>query len=116
MTTGHDTTEQAGKIQEDRIMTTDTRPDAPRTLAGPRMHQIDGVTFFLNRTGSIVLGDRDGRRPLVRLTPQEAHALLTFMRLPAVAELIEQEDAARQAQTWRDFEEEPEYAGEWQAA
>ena len=96
-------------------MDTDTRHDEPRTLAVPRMHQIDGVTFFLNRTGSIVLGEGDGRRPVVRLTPKEAHALLTFMRLPAVAELIEQEDAARQAQTWRDFEEEPEYAGEWQA-
>ena len=94
----------------------DTRHDAPRTLAVPRMHQIDGVTFFLNRTGSIVLGERDGRRPVVRLTPREAHALLTFMRLPAVAELIEREDAARQDRVWRDFEEEPEYTGEWEAA
>ncbi len=57
----------------------------------------------------------DGRRPLVRLTPNEAHALLTFLRLPGVAELIEREDAARQEKTWRDYEEDPEYTGEWHA-
>ncbi len=96
-------------------MDTNARNDEPRTLAVPRRHEIGGVSFFLNRTGSLTLGERTGNRPVVRITPQEAHALLTFLRLPGVAELIEQEDAARQAQTWRDFEEEPEYAGEWQA-
>ena len=96
-------------------MDTNAGRDEPRPLVVPRMHQIGGVTFFLGRTGSLVLDERNGRRPLVRLTPQEAHALLTFVRLSGVAELIEREDAARQAQTWRDFEEDPEYAGEWQA-
>ncbi len=103
MTTEHDTTGM------------DTRRDEPHTLAVPRMHQIGGVTFFLGRTGSLVLDERDGRRPLVRLTPREAHAVLTFLRLPGVAELIEREEAARQDHVWRDFEEEPEYAGEWEA-
>ena len=96
-------------------MDTDTRHDEPRTLAVPRMHQIGGVTFFLSGEGALVLDERDGRRPLVRLTPREAHAVLTFLRLPGVAELIEREEAARQDRVWRDFEEDPQYAGEWQA-
>ncbi len=97
-------------------MDTDTRHDERQTLAVPRMHQIGGVTFFLNRTGSLVLDERDGRRPVVKLTPEEAHAVLTFLRLPGVAELIEREDAARQWQEWRNFEEDPEYVEGWDAA
>ena len=93
---------------------TDTRRDERRTLAVPRMHQT-GCTFFLSRTGTIVLDERDGRRPVVRLTPSETFAVLSFMRLPGVAELIEQQEAARQAHFWRDFEEDPQFAGEWQA-
>ena len=116
MTTEHDTTEQGGTVQEGHTMATDTRHDEPRTLAVPRMHQIGGVTLFLGRTGALILDEREGRRPLVRLTPREAHAVLTFLRLPGVAELIEREEAERQAQTWRDFEEDPEYSGEWEAA
>ena len=103
-------------IQGDRIMDTNARHDEPRTLAVPRMHQIGGVTFFLGRTGSLILDEREGRRPLVRLTPREAHAVLTFLRLPGVAELIEGQEAERQDRTWRDFEEDPEYSGEWEAA
>ncbi len=93
----------------------DTRHDEPRTLTVPRRHEIGGVSFFINRTGSLTLGERTGNRPVVRITPQEAHALLTFLRLPGVAELIEQEEAARQDRFWRDYEEEPEHSGEWQA-
>ena len=89
---------------------------AVATLAVPRMHQIGGVTFFLSREGALILDERVGRRPLVRLTPREAHAVLTFLRLPGVAELIEGQEAVRQAQIWRDFEEDPEYSGEWEAA
>ncbi len=95
-------------------MDTDTRHDEPHTLAVPRMHRV-GCTFFLSRTGAIVVDERDGRRPVVRLTPDEVYALLTFLRLPGVAELIEREDAARQEKTWRDYEEDPEYTGEWHA-
>ncbi len=96
-------------------MDTDTRHDEPRTLAVPRMHEIGGVTFFLSRTGALTLDEREGRRPLVRLTPDEAFAVLSFMRQPGVAELIEQQEAARQAQAWREYEEDQEYDGEWQA-
>jgi hypothetical protein len=78
------------------------------------MHRV-GCTFFLSRTGAIVVDERDGRRPVVRLTPDEVFAVLSFMRLPGVAELIEQQEAARQAQAWREYEEDPEYAGEWHA-
>ncbi len=116
MTTTNDTPEQGGKVQEGHTMDTDTPHGERQTLAVPRMHQIGGITFFLNRTGSLVLDERDGRRPLVKLTPQEAHALLTFLRLPGVAELIEREDADRQAQAWRNFEEDPEYVEGWGAA
>jgi len=93
----------------------DTRHDERQALAVPRMHEIGGVSFILSRTGSLALDERDGGRPQVKLTPTEAHALLTFLRLPGVAELIEQQDAARQEQTWRDYEEDPQFAGEWQA-
>ena len=77
--------------------------------------QSDSPRLVMMRTGSLVLDEREGRQPVVRLTPQEAHALLTFLRLPGVAELIEREDAARQAQAWRDIEEGPEYAEGWDA-
>ncbi len=80
------------------------------------MLEIGNVTFFLSREGALSLDEREGGRPTVTLTPREAYALLAFMRQPGVAELIEQQEAARQDRTWRDFEEDPEYAGEWEAA
>ncbi len=72
------------------------------------------MRIAVNRTGTLTLDERSGHRPAVTLTPTEAFAVLTFMRLPGVAELIEQQEAARQAQFWRDFEEDPRFAGEWQ--
>ena len=96
-------------------MDTNTRHDERQTLAVPRRHEIGGVSFFLNRTGTLSLDERHGHRPAVTLTPNKAYAVLSFMRLPGVAELIEQQEAARQAQFWRDFEEDPQFAGEWQA-
>ncbi len=76
---------------------------AEAALATPRSHSIDTVDFELYPTGALALV-RPGQ-PLVELSAQDAHALLTFLRMPGVAELIEQVEAARQAQNWRDFEE-----------
>ncbi len=89
------------------------RPDAPHGAVC--RSQSGGPRLVMMRTGSLVVDEREGCRPLVRLTPQEACAVLSFLQLPGVAELIEHQEAARQAQAWRDIEEDPEYAEGWDA-
>ena len=84
-------------------MDTNARHDERQTLAVSRHHMIDAVDFDLEPTGEISIGRTEAS--LVELTAQDAHALLTFFQMPGVAELIEQVEAARQAQNWRDFEE-----------
>ncbi|HZG68058.1 MAG TPA: hypothetical protein VEZ12_15045 [Herpetosiphonaceae bacterium] len=103
MTTTNDTTGEVGTLEDipladlERLIAAITivkHERAAAALAVPRMHEIGGVTFFLNRTGALTLDERQGQRPLVRLTPTEAFAVLSFMRQPGVAELIEQQEAA----------------------
>ena len=96
-------------------MTTTNDTNSTQHLAVPRMIEIEHVTFFLSREGALSLDEREGRRPLVKLTPRETYAVLTFMRLPGVAELIEQAEAARQEQQWRDYEPDPETIAEQDA-
>ena len=75
MTIEHDTTEQAGKIQEDRTMDTDTRHDAPILT-----QTIDGVVFQLDAAGGLAFVDlRDGDEArLVTLDTRQHRALATF--------------------------------------
>ncbi len=94
-------------------MDTNARHDEPRTLGVPRSHEIDNVDFEIYPTGDLSIG-RSGE-PLIELTARQAYGLLTFLRVPGVAQLLDQVEAARQAQNWRDFEEDPQYAGEWHA-
>ena len=82
-------------------MTTTNDTNSSQRLAVPRRHEIGGVTFFLNRDGGLTIDERPHGQALVKLTPREAFALLTFMRLPGVAELIEQAEAVRQEQHFR---------------
>ncbi len=96
-------------------MDTNARHDERQTLAVPRYMDVGDVTFFLGRDGRLTLAQRPHRQPAITITPKETYALLQFLRFPGVAELIEQQEAARQAQTWRDFEDEPLFAGERQA-
>jgi hypothetical protein len=70
----------------------------------PRYHQVDGSTFFLDRDANVSVDEREDGRELVKLTGTEAYGLLTFMRLPGVATLIEQADAAEQDPIWRGYE------------
>ena len=85
-------------------MTTTNDTNSTQRLSVPRRHEVGGVTFFLDRDGRLTIDERPHGQPLVKLTPGEAFALLTFMRLPGVAELIEQAEAARQERQWRDYE------------
>ena len=62
-------------------------------------------------TGELILGCHAEGSQVVRLTPKATYALLMFLRQPGVAELIEQQEVARQEKTWRDYEEDPEYSG-----
>jgi hypothetical protein len=75
-----------------------------KILALPRYHQLNGCTFFLDRDGALAIDERDGRRPLVKLTPDEVYGMLIFLRLPGVATLIERLEAQRQARCWADYE------------
>ncbi len=77
MTTEHDTTEQVGKIQEDRTMDTDTRHDAPILT-----QTIDGVVFQLDGAGGLAFVDTcDGEEArLVALDKRQHRALATFYR------------------------------------
>ena len=93
-------------------MTTTNDTNSTQHLAVPRRQEIGGVTFFLNRDGRLTIDERPHGQPLVKLTPREAFALLTFVRLPGVAELIEQAEAARQEQQWRDYAADPETLAE----
>jgi hypothetical protein len=77
-------------------------------LAMPRYHQINGSTFFIDRDANLSIDEREGSRPLVQLTAQEAYGVLTFMRLPGVAQLIEHVDAVEQERIWHDYEADPE--------
>ena len=70
----------------------------------PRYHQLNGCTFFLDRDGGLAIDERDGRRPLVKLTPDEVYGMLIFLRLPGVSTLIERLEAQRQARCWADFD------------
>lgn len=76
----------------------------PPEFVTPRYHRLDGATFFIDRDANLTIDERNERRPSVQLTAQEAYGLLTFMRLPGVAPLIETADAADQDRTWHDFE------------
>ena len=70
----------------------------------PRYHQLNGCTFFLDRDGGLAIDERDGRRPLVKLTPDEVYGMLIFLRLHGVSTLIERLEAQRQARCWADYE------------
>ena len=70
----------------------------------PRYHQVNGCSFFLDRDGGLAIDERDGGRPLIKMSPDEVYGVLVFMRLPGVATLIERLDARRQARCWADYE------------
>jgi hypothetical protein len=70
----------------------------------PRFHQLNGANFFLDRDGGLAIDDREDRRPLVKLTPDEVYGMLVFVRLPGVATLIERLEAQRQDRYWADFD------------
>jgi hypothetical protein len=93
-------------------MTTTNDTNSTQRLAVPRRQEIGDVAFFLDRDGRLTIDERPHGQPLVKLTPGEAFALLTFVRQPGVAELIEQAEAARQEQQWRDYEPDPETIAE----
>ncbi len=77
---------------------------------------VSGTDIALLPTGELMIGWQGEGSQAVRLTPEAAYALLVFLRQPGVAELLEEQlGAARQDRDWRDFEEDPEYAGEWEA-
>ncbi len=78
----------------------------------PRYHQVNGCSFFLDRDGALAIDERDGRRPLVKLTPDEVYGVLVFMRLPGVSTLIERLEAQRQARCWADYETDTETIAE----
>ncbi len=75
MTSEHDTTEQARKIQEDHTMDTDTRHDEALYT-----RQIDDVVFQLDGAGGLAFIDmRDGdEAQLVELDKRQHLALATF--------------------------------------
>ena len=75
MTTTNDTTEQAGKIQEDHTMDTDTRQDEPILT-----QTIDRVVFQLDEAGGLAFVDlRDGDEArVVELDKRQHRALMTF--------------------------------------
>ncbi len=75
-----------------------------KMLDVPRFHQLNGCNFFLDRDGGLAIDEREGRRPLVKLTPDELYGLLVFLRLPGVATLIERLDARRQERYWADYD------------
>jgi hypothetical protein len=61
--------------------------------------------FALLPSGELTIGRQADCRMLVRLTPKETYALLMFLRLPGVAELIEEQvGTARQDQNWHEYE------------
>lgn len=70
-------------------------------LAGPRSVKIGETVFLLNPAGELAI---DNRIPAAELTAGETHALLTFLRMPGVAEFIDQSEAERQAARWKDFQ------------
>ncbi len=77
---------------------------------------VSGTDIVLLPTGELMIGCHTEGSQAVRLTPEAAHALLVFLRQPGVADLIEkQRGAARQDQSWREYEDDPEYTGAWDA-
>ena len=46
---------------------------------------------------------------------REAFAVLSFMHVPAVAELIDEQKPAQQEQSWLDDGAAPVYTGAWEA-
>jgi hypothetical protein len=68
------------------------------------MHEIDGVGCVLDSDGTLQV-ERSGS-PVVTFAPGEAYSLLTFLRLPGVAETIERSDADQQAEDFAQIEEE----------
>ncbi len=81
-------------------------------LAVPRSHTIDGTIFELAADGAITICARDDNGTIIRMTCREAFSLLTFIRIPGVATLIEDVDARRQLKSWHDFENDPETIAE----
>ncbi len=74
------------------------------TFAVPRYMDVGEVSFFLDRDGRLTLDQRPHRQPTIIITPQETYALLQFLRMPGVADLIDQQEAARQEQRWQGYE------------
>ena len=81
------------------------------------LHEVvSGTGIVLLPTGELIIGRHVEGSQAIRLTPEAAYALLVFLRQPGIAELIEaQLGAARQDQSWRDYEEDPGYTGAWDA-
>ncbi len=63
---------------------------------------VSGSHIALLPTVELMIGWHAEGSQAVRLTPEATYALLVFLRQPGVAELIEQQEAARQEQAWRD--------------
>ena len=77
---------------------------------------VSGTDIVLLPTGELMIGWQAEGSQAVRLTPEAAYALLVFLRQPGIAELLEEQlGAARQDQNWREYEEDLEYTGEWDA-
>ena len=66
---------------------------------------VSGTDIALLPSGGLIIGWQADGGSQVQLTPEAAHALLVFLQQPGVAQLIEQVEAVRQAQVWRDDEE-----------
>jgi len=73
-------------------------------------HTIDGVICELRPDGALDVSSTT--LGLVRMEPREAYALAMFMRSPAVAALLEAQNAARMTESELSFQADPETIAE----
>ena len=86
-----------------------------KNIVSIRQTVVSGTDIALLPTGELMIGWHVEGNQAVRLTPEATYALLVFLRQPGVADLIEQQEAARQEQDWHEYEEDPEYPREGDA-